>query len=174
MAKEKKPLTIKQKVRKYRAIQWGTFAGQYVAIASPYVVLGIVNWDKWFTNNPEGWKVGIGGSIALALMSVITLLVTNAKKEDMKINMYIPLILGWLMGATILHLLGSIILEISEIMYITTTGLAGALGIDIASNNAKKEKERYIKALNLANDELDKEQARVEIEQEKAKKNKIW
>ena len=77
------------------------------------------------------------------------------------------------MGATIMHLLGSIILEISEIMYITSTGLIGALGIDIASNDAKKKKEHFINSLNLANDELDKEQARHEIEQEKRKKN-IW
>ena len=172
MANKKQP-TIKQKVRKYRAIQYSTFAGQYLAIATPYVVLGIVNWDKWFISNPEGWKVGIGGAIALTLISVITLIVTNAKKEDMKINMYIPLVLGWLMGATIMHLLGSIILEISEIMYITSTGLIGALGIDIASNDAKKKKEHFINSLNLANDELDKEQARNEIVQGKRKKN-IW
>ena len=169
----KKNLTTKQKIRKYRAIQYSTFAGQYVAIATPYVVLGIVNWDKWFISNPEGWKVGIGGGIALALISVITLIVTNAKKEDMKINMYIPLVLGWLMGATIMHLLGSIILEISEIMYITSTGLIGALGIDIASNNAKAKKEHYIKARDSANEELDKEQARYEIVEENKKKN-IW
>jgi len=169
-----KQLTTKQKIKKYRAIQWGTFAGQYVAIATPYVVLGIVHWDEWFTSNPEGYKVGIGGAIALALISVITLLVTNAKKEDMKINMYIPLILGWLMGATILHLLGSIILEISELMYITATGLVGALGIDIASNDAKKKKEHFMKSLSVANEELDKEQARIEIQQEKARKNKVW
>ena len=169
----KKQLTTKQKIKKYRNIQWGTFIGQYVCIATPYVVLGIVNWDKWFTNNPDGYKVGIGGAIALALVSIMTLLITNAKKEDMKINMYIPLILGWLMGATILHLLGSIILEISDLMYITTTGLAGAFGIDIVSNNAKEQKEHYTKALSVANDELDKEQARVEIVEEKKRKN-IW
>lgn len=169
----KKNQTIKQKVNKYRAIQWGTFVGQYVSIATPYVVLGIVNWDKWFITNPEGYKVGIGGGIALALISIITLIVTNAKKEDMKINMYIPLILGWLMGATIMWLLGSIILEISEVMYITATGLVGALGIDIASNDAKKKKEHYIKALENANEELDKEQAREEIVEEKVRKNKV-
>lgn len=169
-----KQLTTKQKIKKYRAIQWGTFAGQYVAIATPYVVLGIVHWDEWFTSNPDGYKVGIGGAIALALISVITLLVTNAKKEDMKINMYIPLILGWLMGATIMHLLGSIILEISELMYITATGLVGALGIDIVSSNAKKQKEHFMKSLSVANEELDKEQARIEIQQEKARKNKVW
>lgn len=169
-----KQLTTKQKIKKYRAIQWGTFAGQYLAIATPYVVLGIVHWDEWFTSNPDGYKVGIGGAIALALISVITLLVTNAKKEDMKINMYIPLILGWLMSATILHLLGSIILEISELMYITATGLIGALGIDIASNHAKQQKEHFMKSLSVANEELDKEQARIEIQQEKARKNKVW
>ena len=48
----KKPLTIKQKIRKYRAIQWSTFFSQYICIASPYVVLGVINWD--FTINEAG------------------------------------------------------------------------------------------------------------------------
>lgn len=172
MAKEKKPLTTKQKIRKYRAIQWGTTATQYVTIATPYVVLGAINWDKWFMSNPEGWKVGIGGAIAFALFSTVAALITKVKKDDLKLNPYIPFIIGCLMTVAILKLVASIILEISDILLITTSGLVGALFQDIESNDAKAKKERFIKARESAQAKVDEEQARIDIEQEQAEKEK--
>ena len=41
--KEKKPLTIKQKKNKARAIQYTLFGGEFVSIATPYAIMAGVN-----------------------------------------------------------------------------------------------------------------------------------
>ena len=169
----KKQLTTKQKIRKYRLIQYSTFASQFGAIATPYVALGIVNWDRWFAYNPEGYKVGIGGAIAMVLISVATLLVSKAKEDKSKTYGYVAIIIGWLMAAYIFKLLGTILLEISDIMFITSSGLIGAFGLDQGSKAAEKKKDKVIKSLNAAQEEKDKEQARAELDAEEEKKKKV-
>lgn len=165
-----KKLTTKQKIRRYRAVQYTTFVSQFGAIATPYVALGLVNWDKWFAYNPEGYKVGIGGAIALVLVSVATLLVTRAKEDKKKTYGYISIIIGWLMFAYIFKLLATILLEISDIMFITSSGLIGAFGLDQGSNAAKKKKESALKSLESAKQEKEKEQARYELDLEEERK----
>ena len=94
MEKQKKQLTAKQKQTKYRALQYTTFVGEFISILTPFIIMGIVNYDEWFTTE-EGWKVGLGGTLALALMGIAVFLVTK-KKEDEKITGgYITLIVGW-------------------------------------------------------------------------------
>lgn len=170
MKKEKKPLTIKEQKNKYRALQWGMFAGEYVAVASPYVVMGAINYEEWFMNNPNGWQIGVGGGIALALMGVIVAVITFKKENDSKItDGYITLILTWLVVATCFHLLADIIYQISTIMYIGAIGLAGAFGLNLASKQMKKKADKYLEAMTKAQEDLDKDQARQEIEEEKVK-----
>jgi len=135
-----------------------------LAIAAPYGVLAMVNWDKWFISNPESWKIGLGGSIALVLVSVATLLVTKSKEDKNLTSGYVALIIGWFMAGFIFKLLGMIMLEIADIMFITGTGLCAAFGLDVGSKAAKKEKLKAKEALTEAHKELDKEQAREEIE----------
>ena len=173
MGKQKKPLTIKQKRNKCRAIQYSTFAGQYAAIVTPYAALTAINWDRWFMSNAEGWKIGLGGSIAIVLVSVAVFLVSKNKENDAKTSGYIALILGWLLVGFIFKLMAQIMLEIADIMFITSTGLIGAFGLDQASKAAKKKADRHQKSLIDANEELDKEQAREEIEKEREKKVKV-
>lgn len=163
----KKILTTKQKIKRYRAVQYGTFAGEYAAIAAPYAVLGAINWDKWFISNPEGWKVGLGGSIAIVLVSIATLLVTKSKEDKNLTSGYVALIIGWLMAGFVFKLLGQIMLEIADIMFITSSGLMAAFGLDLGSKQAKKEKLKAIEAKVEAEKELDKEQARAEIEEQR-------
>lgn len=169
----KKNLTTKQKIRKYRAIQYSTFAGEYLLIASPYVGLGIVNWDKWFMNNPEAWKIGLGGTLAMVLVSIATLLVSKQKENKNLTSGYVALILGWYLIGLVFQLLGMIILEIAELMFISGLGLIGAFGLDIGSNSAKRKKLRAIEARTDAIKELDKEQAREEEIKEREKKVKF-
>lgn len=162
----KKKLTTKQKINRYRAIQYSTFAGEYAAIATPYAILAMVNWDTWFINNPESWKIGLGGSIALVLVSIATLLVTKSKEDSNLTGGYVALIIGWFMTGFIFKLLGMIMLEIADIMFITGSGLCAAFGLDIGSKYAKNKKLKAIEAKDEAQKELDKEQAREEIEAE--------
>ena len=81
MATEKKPLTLKQKQTKYRALQYTTFVGKYLALLTPFIVMGCVNAQDWFYQE-EGWKVGLGGTLALALLGIIMTLVTKDETKD--------------------------------------------------------------------------------------------
>lgn len=168
--KQNKNLTIKQRKNKYRAIQYSTYATQYAAIAAPYGALIAVNWDKWFMANPESYKIGIGGTIALVLVSLAVFLVTNMKAKNKEVNGYIAIIIAWFMTGFIFKLLGMIMLEIADIMFITGSGLIAAFGLDIGSEEAKKKADKMKKALTDAEAELDKEEAKEEIEEEKRKK----
>ena len=67
----KKQLTPKQKQNKYRALQYTTFVGEFVSIFTPFIIMGVVNAQEWFYNE-EGWKVGLGGTLALALLGIAT------------------------------------------------------------------------------------------------------
>ena len=72
----KKKLTVIQQRNRYKAIQYGTFGGEFLSIFTPYIALGIANADEWFAND-QGWKIGLGGSLALALLGIAIFLVTK-------------------------------------------------------------------------------------------------
>lgn len=168
--KEKKPLTIKQQKNKYRFLQWLAFGGEFVAVSTPYIVMGAINYEEWFLTNPNGWQVGLGGSIAMALMGIIIAVITFKKENDNKItDGYVSLILVWLVFATCLHLLGDIIYEISKIMYFGAIGLAGAFGLNLTSKAMQNKADLYKKAMTDATAELNKEQAKEEVKEEKVK-----
>ena len=161
----KKQLTTKQKKNRYRAIQYGTFGGEFVSILAPFVALGIANYDTWFANE-EGWKVGLGGTLALALHGIAVLLVSK-KKEDEKITSgYITLIVGWFAVAFIFLLLANIMDQIATIMFFGGIGLLGAFGLDMTSKEFKKKADLYKEAIAKVNGENLEEQIRKEIEEE--------
>lgn len=169
MMKKKKNLTIKQKKNKYRALQWLSFGGEFLAVVSPYIVMGAINFDEWFAYNPEGWKIGLGGSMAMAIMGIAVALITFKKENDKLTDGYITLILTWLVVATCLHLLADIIYQISTIMYYGAIGLAGAFGLDLTSKSMQKKANLYLEAMNEANKEINREQAKEEILKEQKK-----
>ena len=169
--KEKKPLTVKQTKNKYRALQYTTFGGEFVAILTPYIALGIANFDEWFVNNPESWKLGLGGALSLALLGMAIFLV-GKKKEDKNITGgYITLILGWFAVAFIFLLLGSIIDQIATIMMFGGLGLMGAFGLDLTSKSFKKKADLYKKALDEVNGKVLEQDILEELKQ-KAKQEK--
>ena len=168
----KKQLTIKQKKNKYRALQWLAFGGEFLAVSSPYIAMGAVNYNDWFVYNPEGWKIGLGGSIAISLMGIVIAIIAFKKENEKFTDGYIALILTWLVVATCLHLLADIIYQISTIMYYGAIGLAGAFGLDLTSKTMQKKANSYLEALTEANKDLNREQAKEEIK--KDSKNNIW
>lgn len=158
----KKPLTAKQKQNKYRALQYSTFVGEFVSIILPFVIMGAVNYEDWFVSE-SGWKVGLGGTLALALLGIAVLLVTK-KKEDEKITSgYIALIIGWFAVAFIFVLLASIIEQIAMIMFFGGIGILGAFGLDMTSKNFKAKAEMYKGSIQRAQDKALEEQAMEEI-----------
>lgn len=158
----KKPLTAKQKQNKYRALQYSTFVGEFVSIILPFVIMGAVNYEDWFVSE-SGWKVGLGGTLALALLGIAVLLVTK-KKEDEKITSgYIALIIGWFAVAFIFVLLASIIEQIAMIMFFGGIGILGAFGLDMTSKNFKAKAEMYKGSIQRAQDKALEEQAMEEM-----------
>ena len=159
----KKPLTVKQKQNKYRALQRVTFAGEFVSLATPFAIMGAVNHEKWFFHE-SGWKVGIGGSLAIALVS-IAIISINFDDEKLKTRKarYIKLLLTWVACAFIFFLLADILNQMGEIMIFGGIGIAGALGLDIESALCKSKADTYGEIVRKAKEKVAQEQVEKEI-----------
>lgn len=158
----KKQLTAKQKQTKYRVLQYTTFASEFLAIFTPFVVMGCVNAQEWFYNE-EGWKVGLGGTLALALMGIAVFLVTKKKEDDKITGGYITLIVGWFAVAFIFMLLADIMSQITTIMMFGGLGLLTAFGLDIASKDFKLKADKYKETIQKAKQEVLKEEVESEL-----------
>lgn len=159
----KKPLTATQKKNRYRVGQWGAFSGEVLSILTPFIVLGAVNFDEWFKSE-QGWKVGLGGSLALALMGIAVFLFTKKKESSNSItNGWITMIVGWFAVAFIFMLLSDIITQISMIMFYGGLGLLSAFGLDIVSNKCKQKADAYKTALGEVRKETILDEARREV-----------
>lgn len=162
----KKKLTVKKKQKLYKVGSKCAFAGEFVAIGTPYVVMGAINYEEWFKGT-EGWKVGLGGSLALALMGIAVLLVKKNKEDkDSSISGYITLLLGWLAVAFVFLLLANIMHQIASIMFFGAIGIAAALGLDIVSTKCDTQAKEYELAIKKIRGERLENQIRKEIEQE--------
>lgn len=159
---EKKKLTAKQKQTRYRALQYVTFSSEFLSILTPFIVLGCVNAKEWFYND-EGWKVGLGGALALALMGIAVFLVTKKKENDKITGGYITLIVGWFAVAFIFMLLADIMSQITTIMFFGGIGLLGAFGLDIASKDFKLKADQYKETIKKAKENLIKEDVEEEL-----------
>lgn len=160
MAEKKK--TANQLQTKYRALQYSTFVGEFVSIITPFVVMGAINAEEWFYNE-EGWKVGLGGTLALALLGIAVFLV-GKKKEDEKITGgYITLIVGWFAVTFIFLMLSSIMEQITTIMFFGGIGLLGAFGLDLTSKSFKAKADMYKETINKAKENVLKNRVEEEI-----------
>ena len=158
----KKQLTAKQKQTKYRALQYTTFACEFLSILIPFIVMGCVNAQEWFYQE-DGWKVGLGGTLALALLGIAVFLVTK-KKEDEKITGgYITLIVGWFAVAFIFMLLADIMSQITTIMMFGGLGLLGAFGLDLTSKNFKAKADAYKETIQKAKQNVIKDEVETEL-----------
>lgn len=161
--------TASQKQKKYRILQYTCVGGEFISALTPFIILGAVNAEKWFTSS-EGWKVGLGGSLALALMGLAVFLVTNKKEKESKVtNGWITLIVGWFMVAFIFVLLTNIMDQIATIMLFGGIGLCGAFGLDLVSKSFKVKADLYKEAIGEVKTEKLKEQIQREVEEEKKK-----
>lgn len=169
--KAKKKLTTKQEQTKHRALQYTAVGGMYASLLTPFIVLGAVHFNEWFAHE-EGWKVGLGFTLSLAVMGIAVALVTKKKeKESTLTNGWITFIVIWLAVAIIFKLLSQIYDEIFGIMLWTALGLAGAFGLDIVSKKEKEKADAYKDARAKAMGETIKEKAMREVEKEEAEKN---
>ena len=153
----------KKRYRKYKALQYTTYTGQFGAIATPYFVMGAVKWNEWFVLNENGWKIGIGGTLAMILLSTAIILVTKQEENKKLTDGYVTLILGWLLTGLIFTLLADIMSQIANIMFFGAIGLAGAFGLNLSSKSYKNKALR----IKEASIEVDKKMLQEEIEEER-------
>ena len=159
----KKQLTLKQKKNRERIAQYGLFAGQFAVLPIPFAAMAIANADEWFVSNPEGWKIGLGGGIALALMAIMEFIVSKKKENPELTGGYAALLIGWYVFAFVAFLLSKIMYEIYKIMMIGGTGMLAAFGLDQGSKAFKKKADKHKAAIEEAEKDLDKEQAKEEM-----------
>lgn len=161
--KEKKPLTATQTKNKYRALQWTCFGSEFLSIALPYVVIGAVNFDEYFVYNEEGWKVGTGATIAMALMG-LTVWSIGKKKDDKseRTSGLLTLALGWAAIGFVFFMLSSILGDIAMIMLCGSLGIFGALGLNVASVSFKKKADMYQEAIDEVTKDGVKDKAKEE------------
>ena len=164
-----KKLTTRQKQKKYRTLQYTCVGGEFISVLTPFIILGVVNADKWFKSS-DGWKVGLGGSLALALMGIAVFLVSYKKEKDNKItNGWITLIVGWFAVTFVFILLANIMDQIATIMLFGGIGLCGAFGLDLISKSFKTKADLYKEAIGEVTKDKLKEHIAQEVEEEKRK-----
>lgn len=168
MAKEKKAKTPTQLKRKYKAIGFTCFLGQFISAAAPFIVIGIVNYEEYFVEY-NGTKMSIAAIMAAGVMGFAIWLVSKRKLE----NSYITLLIGWGVVTAIFFLLGQIINDISYIMLFGLIGLVGAFGLDIGSAKAYKKADEIQKGIDAAKEQMTKEAYIDETKKAEEKKVKI-
>lgn len=156
--------TIKSQKNKYAAIEYGCFAGEFVSVATPFVAIGIANYDKYFVQY-DGTKMSIAFFMAMAVMGMAIFLISKKKLE----NSYITLLIGWAVMAFVFQMLGAMITDLATIMWFGLIGLAGAYILEIGSKAAKKKKEEVKEAIKQANKEDMVDQYKQEKEEKKVK-----
>lgn len=164
--KAKNSVNSKDKERKYRVLQYTFFGGEFLSILAPFVTMGIINFDEWFMTE-EGWKVGLGGTLALALLGMAVFLFTKKKEDSTITNGYITLILGWFAVTFIFMLLASLMEQISTIMFFGGLGLLGAFGLDLGSKDMKKKADLYKEVRAEVYHDTLKDDIKREVEEEK-------
>lgn len=171
----KKKITVKQKQKQYRALQYSCIGGEFASILAPFITLGIVYHDEWFPDPTSSFKVGLGGALGMALMGLAVWLVTKKKEKELNVtNGWITLIVGWFAVAFIFFLFQSLLNQMFEIMLWGGLGLLGAFGFDIGSKNAKTKAELYKEAINKYTKDTLVDDIKNEVlrEQEEKAKNK--
>lgn len=165
----KKKRTIKQQKNHYRKLQYASKAGEYAAVVAPFGVMFAVNFNEWI-NVEGGWKIGLGGTLAMGLMTIAITLVGKTKDKSNTIATYVTLLLTWLATAFILTLLSQIIQEVANLMFIASSGIASALGLEVVRVNCQKKADNLKADIEKAKSEINVSEAKEELVAEKEKK----
>lgn len=164
MAKERTPT---QKKKLYKRVSYACFGGEFVAAASPFVAIGIANYDKYFIQY-DGTKMSVAAFMGLGLMGFAIWLIAKKKFE----NSFITLIVGWATAATVITLLGQLVNDLSTIMWFGLIGIAGAYGLDIGSKQAERKANEIQKGIDRAKEEMTAEAYKEEVRKVKVKVKK--
>ena len=167
---EKKPLTTKQKQVRHRALQYTALGGMFASVLTPFIILGIANFDEWFKSE-GGWKIGLGATLGMAVVGIAIFLVTYKKEHESKVtDGWITLLVMWFAVAFIFKLFSNIYEDIFGIMMWTGLGLALAFGLDMFSKDQKRRADAYKEARQKINQETLEDKIKKEVQEEEEKK----
>lgn len=125
-------------VEKYKRLRGGStacFVGKWVSILSPYLIIGIVNFEDYFTE-ANGIKMSMGCTLAMIVAGIA---IFNESKENKKINGLV----GWAVAFALCYLLSSIL---QDLVLIVGCGLAGQIvgaGFELGAKNLKTKAILY-------------------------------
>ena len=132
-------LTSVEKYKRLRNTGYSFKAAKWVSILSPYLVIGIVNFNDYFTEY-NGVKMSIGCVLALIVAGIA---IANETKENKKVNGLV----GWAIAFALVYLMQSIL---NDLLLIVGCGLLGQLvgaGFDIGANTELEKATLYKEAL---------------------------
>lgn len=159
-----KQKTIKSQKNKWRAIEYSCFIGEFISFFTPFIAIGIANYDKYFVEY-NGTKMSIAAAMAFGVMGLAIFLISKKKLE----NSFISLLIGWAVFAFIFTMMGEIITDLAMIMWFGFIGLSGAYILDIGSKKARNKKLKIIEAMETAN----KEEMVAQYKEEKQETKKV-
>ena len=160
----KKELTPTQKKKRYKRISRLCVGGEFVSTLAPFVAMAIANRDTWFVEI-EGWRMSLASFLALAVMGIAIWLITK-KKMSMS---YATLLVGWFTATWIVILIGKIVNDLGMIMAYGFIGLCGAAGLEIGNKQATKKAEKIQKAIDRAEEDMEVDAYKQELEERKIK-----
>lgn len=139
MAKKKfNELSPAQKYTKLRNQGYTCLAFKWISILSPYLIIGIVNFEDYFVK-ANGIKMSIGCVLAMIVAGIS---IANETKENKKING----IVGWAIAFALAIFFQAIL---QDLVLILGCGLIGQLigaGFELGSEIKLEKAELYKKA----------------------------
>ena len=161
----KKPRTPTQLKRKYKTISALCFAGQFVSVATPFLIIGAVNFDNYFIQY-DGMKMSIAAIMTFCVMFITILAVA---KQKFKAS-YATIFIGMLVIGVIFQLIGQVILDVGKIILIGSSGVLGALILDKFSKKYEKKADEILEGIKEAEKEITKEAYKQELLDKEQKK----
>ena len=138
MAKKKKEFISAEKYIKFRNIGYTCLAMKWVSILSPYLIIGIVNFEDYF-QEASGVKMSLGCVLALIVAGIS---VANETKENKKISGLV----GWAIAFALVYFFQSIL---QDLLLIIGCGLIGQLvgaGFELGAETNLEKAALYRKA----------------------------
>ena len=124
-------LSTAEKYKRLRNTGNGLKVGKWLSILSPYIVIGAVNFNEYFTEY-NGVKMSIGCILAITVMGIA---IANETKENKKVNGLVV----WAVAVALCYLMQSILNDLLLILFCGFVGQLIGAGFDIG---AKKEYEK--------------------------------
>lgn len=128
-------LSSVEKYKRLRNSGYALMVSKYIAILSPYIAIGIANFDEYFTEY-NGVKMSLGCVLAMVVFGIA---IRNETKENKKING----IVGWAIAFALVWLMQSIV---NDLLLIVGCGLVGQLvgaGFEVGASTQLEKSKLY-------------------------------